>query len=214
VLFLVDVSASGAFGSAEHSKLERLVEITALLMFAALKNNDKVGLAMFCDDVFEYLPPRKGKTHVLHMIRSLLSVRPIRRPTSLTGVLEFLNRVQKRRAVVFLISDFLADNAQHLLAITQKRHDITAIRVSDPREAYLPDVGFVSLMDAETGQIIELDTRHPALRDNYSQLGQNREQELSGMLRRIGVDQLQVDTQTDYTHSLRAFFKMRERRFR
>jgi uncharacterized protein (DUF58 family) len=214
VMFLVDVSASGIFGSTQHSKLDLVVEVAALLMFSALKNNDKVGLIRFCDQVVEYLPPRKGRSHVLHLIRQLVDVQPIARDTNLQEALDFLNRVQKRRAVVFLISDFLGPSARHALAITNKRHDLTAITISDPREHALPDVGFISLQDAETGEVVEVDTRHPRVRAMFQQQSAARDAALSDEFRKVGVDQLAIDTHGDYLKSLRRFFDMREKRFR
>ena len=214
VLFAVDASASGAFGSGERSKLEMVVEVAALLMFSALKNNDKVGLVTFCDSVLGYYPPRKGKSNVLHLIRELLAVEPVARPTSLSAALEFLSRVLKRRAVVFLISDFFAPQTQEALALCNSRHDLIAVTVTDPREQVLPDVGFISLVDAETGQIVELDTRHPQVRALFAARTAQRTQELSTQLRKAGVDELAIATNEDYLKSLRRFFHMRERRFR
>ncbi len=214
VLFLVDVSASGIFGSTQQSKLDMVVEVAALLMFSALKNNDKVGLIKFCDEVLEFLPARKGKSHVLHSIRQLVDVRPIARETRLESALDFLNQVQKRRAVVFLISDFLGPSARRALAITNKRHDLTAITISDPREHALPDVGFISLMDAETGEVVEVDTRHRTVRAMFEKRTQERDGALSDELKKVGVDQLAIDTRGDYFASLRRFFDMREKRFR
>ncbi len=214
VMFLVDVSASGAFGSTQQSKLDLAVEVAALLMFSALKNNDKVGLIKFCDDVLEFLPPRKGKGHVLHMIRQLVDTDPIARETNLSNALDFLNRVQKRRAVVFLISDFLGPSAQKSLAITNQRHDLTAITVSDPREHALPDVGFISLMDAETGEVVELDTRHPNVRELFATQTAQQRDTLADGLKKVGVDEMPIDTTGDYLVSLRRFFNMREKRFR
>lgn len=214
VMFLVDVSASGAFGSTQQSKLDLVVEVAALLMFSALKNNDKVGLINFCDDVLEYLPPRKGKAHVLHMIRQLVDTDPVARETNLTSALDFLNQVQKRRAVVFLISDFLGPNACRSLAITNRRHDLTAITVSDPREHGLPDVGFLSLMDAETGEIVEVDTRHRAVRQMFETQAAEQRDSLTEELKKVGIDEMPIDTTGDYLVSLRRFFNMREKRFR
>ncbi len=133
VIFLVDISASGAFGSGERSKLDMVVEVAAMLMFSALKNNDKVGLITFCDDVIDYFPPRKGKVNVLHLIRQLVAVEPVPRETDLNSALEFLSKVQKRRAVAFMISDFLAPPARHAMAVCSKRHDLIAMTVADPR---------------------------------------------------------------------------------
>ena len=214
VIFLVDVSASGAFGSTQQSKLDLVVEIAALLMFSALKNNDKVGLIKFCDDVLEYLPPRKGKSHVLHMIRQLVGTQPIPRETNLAGALDFLNRVQKRKAVVFLISDFIGPSARHAMAVSNKRHDLTAITISDPREESLPDVGFISLRDAETGEIVELDTRQRAVRSLFESHATQQRETLSDELKKVGADELHINTQRDYLLSLRQFFAMREKRFR
>jgi uncharacterized protein (DUF58 family) len=214
VLFLVDVSASGAFGSGERSKLELAVEIAALLMFSALKNNDKAGLIQFCDDVLEYLPPRKGKSHVLHMIRQLVGAEPVARDTNVARALDFLNRVQKRRAVVFLISDFLGRGARRVLAVSNRRHDVTAITISDRREQALPDVGLIALRDAETGEVVELDTRRRAVRAVFERRAARRRQALSDELKKLGVDELAVETHGDYLASLRRFFHMREQRFR
>jgi uncharacterized protein (DUF58 family) len=212
VLFLVDISASGNFGSTRQSKLEVVVEVAALLMFSALKNNDKVGLITFCDDVVDFLPPRKGRSHVLRLIRHLVDVQPIARPTRLDRPLEFLNRVQKRRAVVFYVSDFLGELPRRTLGISNRRHDLTAITVVDPREQELPDVGFVLLRDAETGELREVDSRRPEVRRAFATNAATRERSLSDALRKLGVDQLAIDTRGDYALSLRRFFAMRERR--
>ena len=214
VLFLVDVSASGAFGSATRSKLDMVVEVAALLMFSALKNNDKVGLVTFCDEVISYFPPRKGKATVLHLIRQLVAVEPVARETDLVAGLEFLNRVQKRRAVVFLISDFLAPSARQALAVTNKRHDLIALSVSDRREHVLPDVGFITVVDAETGEIVELDTRDRRVRQLFETRTRRHTDHLSEEFKQVGVDELPIRTGEDYLVTLRRFFHMRERRFR
>jgi uncharacterized protein (DUF58 family) len=214
VMFLVDISASGAFGSRERSKLDLVVEVAALLMFSALKNNDKVGLLTFCDEVIDYFPPRKGKSNVLHLIRELVSAEPVPRETDLAAALEFLSRVQKRRAVAFLISDFLAPHARQAMAVCGKRHDLIAITVADPREQVLPNVGFLSLFDAETGEIVELDTRHPQVRALFESQTAERSQQLSDELKKVGIDELAIHTDEDYLIGLRRFFRMRERRFR
>ena len=214
VMFLVDASASGAFGSGSRSKLDMVVEVAALLMFSALKNNDKVGLVTFCDKVLDFFPPRKGKGNVLRLIRELVSARPVARPTDLSAALEFLSRVQKRRAVAFLISDFLAPEARQALALCNTRHDLVAVTVTDPREHVLPDVGFISLVDAETGQIVEVDTRHPRVRELFQSQAAARQASTSAELRKVGVDELAIRTDEDYLLSLRRFFHMRERRFR
>jgi len=214
ILFAVDASASGAFGSGNRSKLDMVVEVAAMMMFSALKNNDKVGLVTFCDTVLGYYPPRKGKSNVLHLIRELISIEPVARPTSLSAALEFLTRVQNRRAVVFLLSDFQAPETRQSLALCNSRHDLIAVSVADPREHFLPDVGFISLIDAETGQIVELDTRHPKVRELFAGRAAQRAEKLSAELRKVGVDELAIRTDEDYLKSFRRFFHMRERRFR
>ena len=214
VLFLVDVSASGAFGSTDRSKLDMVVEVAALLMFSALKNNDKVGLILFCDEVLAYFPPRKGKQNVLHLIRELLASEPVARHTDLEAALNFLNMVHKRRSVVFLISDFLGQSARQTMAVSNKRHDLVAITVADPREHIIPDVGFISLRDAETGEIVELDTSHKEVRGLFETRAADRARNLSDELKKVGVDELPISTGEDYLKSLRRFFYMRERRVR
>ena len=211
ILFMVDVSASGAFGSLDRSKLEMVVEVAALLMFSALKNNDKVGLVLFCDEVLGYFPPRKGKQNVLNLIRQLLSVE---RDTDLGAALDFLNSVQKRRTVSFLISDFLGPSAKKNMAVTNKRHDLIAISVADPREHLFPNVGFISLEDAETNEIVELDTNHKKVRALFESRTADWSRNLSDEFKKAGVDELPISTGENYLKSLRRFFYMRERRFR
>ncbi len=183
-------------------------------MFSALKNNDKVGLITFCDAVLDYFPPRKGKGNVLKLIRQLVSAAPVPRNTSLESALDFLNRVQKRRAVVFLLSDFLASAARHSLSVANRRHDLVAVTVDDPRELDLPDVGFIALQDAETGEIVELDTRHPQVRELFRSQAATRTERLAESFEKSGIDQLAIQTDADYQKCFRRFFHMRERRFR
>lgn len=214
VLFMVDVSASGAFGSGSQSKLEVMIEMTALLMFSALKNNDKVGLLLFAHDVQAFYPPRKGKGNVLRLIREMLAVEPVRSETDMEAALLFLNKVHKRRAVVFLISDFQNEASRRALAISNGRHDLVAITVSDPREEELPEVGFIMLQDAESGEVVEVDTQHPRVRAMFAKQAAVRRENLTTGLRRAGVDQLQISTAEPYATSLRRFFESRERRLR
>jgi uncharacterized protein (DUF58 family) len=211
---MVDISASGSFGSGQQSKLDVMVEMAALLMFSALKNNDKVGLQLFANDVQSYFPPRKGKSNVLRLIREMLAVDPVQKETNLETALQYLNRVQKRRAVVFLISDFQAEASRRALAISNGRHDLVAITIVDPREQTLPNVGFVRLRDAESGEVVEVDTRHPEVRRLFAERAANAQQQLSTGLRRAGVDQLSINTGESYATSLRRFFESRERRLR
>lgn len=214
VLFLVDVSASGVFGSVDRSKLDLMVELSALLMFSALKNNDKVGMLLFADEVQACFPARKGKSNVLRLIREMLTTEAVATEARLETALQYLNRIQKRRAVVFLLSDFLTDMSRRALSICNRRHDLVAISVDDPREHELPPVGIVRLQDAETGEVVEVDTSHPRVRDLFAERAFSRRQTLQQCLRQAGVDQLSVTTGEPYTQSLRRFFDRRERRSR
>jgi uncharacterized protein (DUF58 family) len=197
VLFVVDVSASGVFGSGDRAKLEMIVEVAALLMFSALKNNDKVGLLTFCDQPLEFHPPRKGKANVLRLIRELLAVQPLARPTHLDSALQFLNRVQKRRAVVFLMSDFLMELPKDALAITNSRHELIAISVTDPREHALPRLGILTLEDPETGERVRIDTRSRRVRDQFARWASEREAKKSTTFKRLGIDELSLRTHPD-----------------
>ncbi len=212
VIFVVDISASGDFGSGQRSKRELITEIAAMLMFSALKNNDKVGVAPFAETVQEYLPPRKGKAHVLRSIRQLLSVQPTGDRTDLTAPLRFLNRVLKRRAVIFYFSDFLGPLDDRVLALTHRRHDVTAVTVADSREQELPNVGFLTLRDAESGRLFEVDTRSRLVRQSFRKAALAREARLEQRLKRLGVAQLALNPQGDYLESLHRYFRMRERR--
>jgi uncharacterized protein (DUF58 family) len=211
VLLAVDVSASGAFGSQRLSKMETAVEVAAVLMFTALRNNDKVGLVFFAEDVIKYIPPRKGRGNVLRLIRELLATEPIKAPTNVSRALEFIGRVQRRRCVVFLLSDFLGPDCSRALSIANQRHDCIAVTLADPREKTLPDVGFITLRDAETDELVELDTRHPKVRSLFARVAEQRESVIAGWFRKANVDRLEIQTDHSYAASLQKFFRMRER---
>jgi uncharacterized protein (DUF58 family) len=211
ILIAVDISTSGAFGSQRLSKMETAVEVAAVLMFTSLKNNDKVGLLFFADDVIKYIPPRKGRGNVLRLIRELLATEPIKAETDITKALEYVARVQRRRCVVFVMSDFLGPDCSKALAVANQRHDCIAVTLQDPRESALPDVGFLTLRDAETDELLELDTHHPQVRALFAKAAADREQTLTGWLRRANVDRLEIRTDQPYSQSLQKFFRMRER---
>ena len=211
VLMMVDVSASSAFGSQRLSKMDTAIEVAAVLMFTALKNNDKVGLLFFADDVIKYIPPRKGRGNVLRLIRELLAVESVKAPTEIAKALEFLGRVQRRKCILFLMSDFLGPDCSRALAIANRRHDCIAVTLDDPREKTIPEVGFVTLRDAETDEVLELDTRHPKVRALFAKAAEKRERKLSGWLRRANVDRLAIQTDQSYAQSLQKFFRARER---
>jgi uncharacterized protein (DUF58 family) len=180
-------------------------------MFTALKNHDKVGLLIFADDVVRYIPPRKGRANVLRLIRELLATEPNKAETNISKALDYLGRVQRRRAVVFVMSDFLGPDCSRALSIANQRHDCIAVTLADPRESTLPDVGFLTLRDAETDELVELDTRHPQVRSLFAKAAQKRELRLASCLRRADVDRLDIRTDQPYANSLQRFFRMRER---
>jgi uncharacterized protein (DUF58 family) len=213
-VLLVDLSLSGRFGSTHQLKVDLATEISAVLAFSAIKNNDKIGLLIFTDHVEQYIPAKKGKRHVLRVIRELLSFEPKAGGTDLAGALEFLNKVLKRKAVIFLVSDFIDADFERDLALTRSRHDLIPVRVSDPREAALPDVGLIELEDAETGERVLVDTRRRKIRDAFAATGRGEQESLSGLLRSMGVESLDVSTDSPYMKELLGFFRRRERRIR
>jgi len=212
VIFLVDLSASGDFGSTGKLKNEVAAEICALLAFSAIKNNDKVGLIIFTGEIELFVPPGKGTSHVLRVIRDLLEFKPRQTRTDIRQAIQFLGRVTTKKCVVFLVSDFLeTDFAQPLRAIGAK-HDVVAISIADPLEMRMPDVGLVELEDAETGEWVQIDTSSPAFRSRYEGLSEDRRRELRDLFRSMGIDQLEVITNRDHVRDLVAFFRTRERR--
>ncbi|MGI5831564.1 MAG: DUF58 domain-containing protein [Thermoguttaceae bacterium] len=211
ILFMLDVSASGIFGSV-RGKLEIAVEAIATLMFSALKNNDKVGLLTFCDDVLDCRPPRKGKGAVLRLIREMVVQQPVPRPTDLNKALRYANRILKRRSMVFLISDFYAPQADREMAICRRKHDLIALRLTDRRETEFPNVGFIKLCDPETGQIAEVDTGSARVRQLLAEQFRSQRDSVKNCLKHYGVDQLEIGTDRDYVKDLRGFFEKRRRR--
>lgn len=217
VWLLVDLSASGAFGSRSQLKNEIAAEFCALLAFAAIRNNDKVGLIVFTDHVELAIAPSKGRTHVLRLIRDLLRFVPRGRGTDFSAVLEYLGRVTHKRAVVFLVSDFLGPGVLQpdtgkQLGILVRRHDLIAVAVGDQRERRLPDVGLIELEDAETGHAVLVDTSNPRLRREYAAAARARRDRRQEFLRSVGVDEVEVTTGQDYVRDLRKLFRKRGRR--
>jgi len=213
-ILLVDMSLSGRFGSTQRLKIDLATEISAVLAFSAIKNNDKIGLLLFTDHVEMYIPAKKGKRHVLRVIRELLNFRPVAGGTNVAAALEFLNKVLKRKAVVFLVSDFIDRDFERDLALTRSRHDLIPVRISDPRETMLPDVGLIELEDAETGERVLVDTRRRKIRDAFARQGQEQTESLTGLLRSMGMDTLEVSTDRPYMKDLLGFFRRGERRMK
>ncbi|MGD8366645.1 MAG: DUF58 domain-containing protein [Desulfobacterales bacterium] len=214
VMFMVDLSASGAFGSIRQTKNEVAAELCALLAFSAVKNNDKVGLIVFTSQVEMFIPPAKGTTHVLRLIRELLHFSPGQKETDIPAAIEYLGRVTTKRAVVFLISDFLGDAFEKQMRVLGKRHDLVAVSITDPREITMPDVGLIELEDAETGEVILIDTASASVRRRYETLGTDRQKRLKDLFRTMGVDHLEILTGRNYVRELVRFFRTRQRRLR
>jgi uncharacterized protein (DUF58 family) len=214
VMLVVDVSASGNFGSRERFKGEAAVELSAVLAFSAIKNNDKIGLILFSDRIEKFVPARKGRRHVLRVLRELLFHRPEGRGTDIGAALQYLSRVTRRRAVVFLVSDFMGAGFSHPLSVVGRRHDLVAIRMSDPRESDLPPVGFLDLEDPETGERLVVDTSDRGLREAFQDQAENDRQAMDRMFRRAQVDVIDVETGRPYVEPLMRFFRQRMRRFR
>jgi uncharacterized protein (DUF58 family) len=212
VMLVVDVSASGNFGSVTQSKRELAAEVACLLAFSAIRNNDKVGLVLFSDQVELFIPPKKGRSHTLRLIREILYFEPQGRGTLPGLALDYLNHVVTRRSVVFFISDFQAEDFSRALTITSRRHDLIAIRVDDEREEAIPDVGIITLEDAETGEQIEINTGDRRTRTRFAEAARAQRDEVSHILRRNNIDAISLRTGDDYLPALRAFFKQRELR--
>jgi uncharacterized protein (DUF58 family) len=220
LLLMVDVSASGDFGSGMQSKRELAAEIASVLAFSAVKNSDKVGLLLFTDRVELFVPPRKGRRHVLRIVRDVLSFEPVGGGTDLVHALDFANDVSERRGIVFLLSDFQTPNQsvddvadfRLVLRQTSRRHDLVAMPIEDPRERALPDLGIVAIEDAETGEMIEIDTANPEVRERFSQIAQVRSEQLQKIFNREAIDSLRLSTDRPYVADLMTFFKNRARK--
>lgn len=220
IMLIIDVSASGDFGSTGQSKREMMAEIGSVLAFSAMRNNDKVGLVLFTDDAELYIPPGKSRSHILRIIREILFFQPEGTGTNLAAAMDFTNQVIKRRAVAFLISDFCLpgnfDNSLNdlrpKLRITGRRHDLVAVSVNDPRERELPNIGLLTIEDSETGEQVELDTSCPEIRSRFKELADSRQSSLKRAIRSVGVDMLELSTERSYLADLLRFFSSRERR--
>jgi uncharacterized protein (DUF58 family) len=212
VMIILDVSASGNFGSVRESKRELAAEVAAILAFSAIHNNDKVGLLLFSDRVELFIPPKKGRHHILRLIREMLYFEPKGRGTDLAGALEYMNKLITRRAVVFVISDFFTGDFTRPLTVSARRHDMVALPIVDPAEEELPDVGVILLEDPETGEQIEVNTSRSAITRNYSELSALRTKELNSMFGSRGIDMVSLRTDKDYLPVLRNFFDRRGRR--
>ncbi len=214
VMLLVDCSGSQHFGTLSQQKREVAAELAAVLAFSAVSNNDRVGLVQFTDRIERFVPPHKGTRHVLRLIRDVLFFQPEHKGTSLREALDFLNRVLRRRVIVFLMSDFLDVEFERAYKRAGRRHDLVGVRITDPREEALPSVGLVQLEDAETGQCLLLDTRSRAVRERYAEEARRRREAVAQLARSAGTDLIDVSTDGGHLDALLRFFRLRERRQR
>jgi uncharacterized protein (DUF58 family) len=231
LMLVVDVSGSGLFGSRAQSKRELAAEIASVLAFSAIRNNDKVGVLLFSDEVEKFIPPRKGRSHVLRVIREVLFFEPKRRGTDLVHALEFMGRVLPHRAIAVVISDFitppqrasgilpaarsqnpLPPELQTALRIANRRHDVVAVQITDRYELELPALGRLILEDAETGEIVEINTAHATSRDAFALRQEKQRNDLARQFRSSGVDAIQLRTDEPYSAALGKFFENREKR--
>jgi len=212
LLFAVDVSASQTFGTAAQRKCDLAAEFCALVAFAAIRNNDTVGLLLFSDEVEKYVPPAKGSTHALRLVHDIAGFEPRHTGTDIAAALGYLARVMHRRCVVFLVSDFFAGNFERSLRILAKRHDVIAVRTTDPRELELPDAGLMDVWDPESGARLVVDTSASDVRDAYREHCVRRGEQISKMFRQAGVDEIPISTDKECAGALVSFFRIREHR--
>ncbi len=212
VMFLLDVSASGRFGSNDKTKIDTAAEICAVLSFSAIQNHDKVGAVVFTDEIEEFIPPDKGRRHVLHLIRQVLFYEPRGHRTDVAGALDYLLRVSKRRAIVFVVSDFMSADFARPLAMAARRHDVVAVWITDPREEEIRGTGLVRVWDQESQTERVIDLGGPATRERFRQFALRRQEQISSLFRRNGVDCVRVEAGQDYIVPLSLFFRGRARR--
>ena len=212
VIFLIDISKSSFFGTVNRFKNEVNTEICATLAFSAISNNDKVGAILFTDRIEKYIPPQKGKSHILRIIRELIYLKPEGQGTDLDKALVYLNNVIKKRSICFVLSDFLTDNYEAALTIASRRHDIVGIHIYDEKEEALPNVGLLKVKDAETGYIKVIDTSSKKLRETYNNWFSKHQKFYKSVFTKTGADTIQIKTDEDYVKSLLQFFKRRGKR--
>ena len=212
VMLLIDVSASGNFGTQQQFKRELATELAAILAFSAINNNDKVGVIFFADKVEQFIPPKKGKSHILRIIREVLAFQPTGKGTDIAGALEYFSAVIKKRSICFILSDFMSNKFDRPLKIASKKHDLVALRIHDRREDTLPNVGLVPMQDAETEKMLFVDTSSKKVRDNFAKNRAQATDKLRKLLPASGVDLIDITTGTDYVKPLINFFKTRGKR--
>lgn len=219
VMLLVDVSASGDFGTKTQFKREMITELCAVLSFSAIQNNDKIGIIFFSDQIEKFIPPKKGKSHILRIIRELINFKPAHTQTDISMALRYFTNVTKKRSIAFLISDFIDTTItnkkkvfEDALKIAGKKHDMVALRIYDEREIYMPDMGLITIADAETGALHWIDSGSQTVRKEFETGARNRERELNDIFNRSGVDCTSIRTDQSYIQPLMKLFKKREKR--
>lgn len=209
VMLMIDISRSSYFGTVNQFKNEIITEISAVLSFSAINNNDKVGVIFFSDKIEKFIPPKKGKSHILRIIRELIDIQPEHKATNIAEALRFLNNIMKKRAIVFMLSDFMGGDYYDDLSIAKRRHDVTGIRIFDPKEAELPDVGLVRIKDVESDGLMWLDTSRKKTQQQYTAGYQQHVQQFKTTFLRAGADALSISTQENYINALLKFFRRR-----
>jgi uncharacterized protein (DUF58 family) len=213
VMILVDVSGSNEFGTHKLLKQDLITELAAVLAFSAIQNNDKVGVIFFSDKIEKFIPPKKGTSHILRIIRELLDFKPESRHTNLTEGLRYFRNAIKKRSTAFLISDFIDDKFEDALKISNRKHDVMAVRIRDNRESELPNIGLMKVKDAETGALRWVDSSNSKVRNTYNKWWKDKDDKLKEIFNKAGVDFVTINTDQDYIRPLTTLFRKREARY-
>ncbi|WP_372752429.1 DUF58 domain-containing protein [Labilibaculum sp.] len=209
VMLMIDVSGSREFGTISKLKKNQITEIAAVLAFSAIQNNDKIGMIFFSDTIEKFIPPKKGKSHILRIIRELIDFKPEHRNTDISSALRYLTQVIKKRCTTFVISDFIDNDFENALTIANKKHDIVALKIYDKREMEIPSIGLIKVKDAESGEYSWIDTSNKKVRENYAKWWSNNEILVTETFKKSGVDVANISTDQDYVRSLIGLFKRR-----
>jgi uncharacterized protein (DUF58 family) len=213
VMLLVDVSGSGDFGTVQQFKKDLAIELCAVLSFSAIQNNDKVGIIFFSDIIEKFIPPKKGKTHILRIVRELLDFQPKHTKTNISEALRYLTSVIKKRSISFVISDFLDSQFEDAIKIANKKHDVVALRIYDRREQEIPQIGLLRLVDSETGNVKWIDSSNASVQASFKRWLQQKDENLKSIFSKSGVDNIHIRTDQSYVQPLINFFRMREKRW-
>ena len=212
VIILIDVSASGEFGTTKQFKKDLITELCAVLSFSAIQNNDKIGVVFFSDKIEKFIPPKKGKTHILRIIRELIEFKPENKKTNISEALRYVINVIKKKSIVFVISDFIGKDFEDVLKLANRKHDIVALQIYDQRENELPDAGIIHLKNAETDELLEVDSSNSFVRRKFNELSLQKEKKLNDTFAKSGVDWIKLRTDENYVHQLMRLFKKRGRK--